>query len=46
MSDGDVSARSSVETLRAIVERRLLRDAADLLTDMRSKSDALSSSPE
>jgi hypothetical protein len=46
VSDADVSVRWSVETLRrAVVERRFRRDATDLLTDMSSKSDALSSSP-
>jgi hypothetical protein len=47
VSDGtDVSARSPAETLRAVVERRFRSDATDLLTDMSSKSDPLSSSPE
>lgn len=46
MSDADVSVRSSVKTLRAVAERRFRRDATDLLTDMSSKSDALSSSLE
>ena len=45
MSDADISVRSSVETLRVLVARRFRRDVT-LLTDMSSKSDALSSSSE
>ena len=44
MSNAEVSARSSVESFcTAAVERRLRRGTTDLLTDVGSKSDALSS---